>query len=249
MVKQFYMNIHRFESCQINMKKLKLILNTCLCLIIISLICLDFYKLALTGFVYLLIKNNSLIEEKFDDYLVQNGHFNKYYKKRFPILFYVLPIIGILSGLGMFYTGYFLNDIFQEILLKNVHFLYRKQEIQSLQFLFTVFSITFFFYIFIDVVIAIYVIQKAINPEWKYVMMANRLVRGILVGVSATAAGGTLVAGAPEPSTGYNFIHTRPPFGRGWDSEPGDVFTKKYFMKLQQYTGNKLLVDKLDEFK
>ena len=96
---------------------------------IISLICSDFYKLALIGFVYLLIKNNSLIEEKFDDYLVQKVRFNKYYKKRFPILFYVLPIIEILSGLVMFYTGYLLNDIFQEILLENVHFLSRKQEI------------------------------------------------------------------------------------------------------------------------
>ena len=55
------------------------------------------------------------------------------------------------------------------------------------------------------------------------------------------------MAGAPEPSTGSNFIHTRTPFGRGWDAEPGDVFTKKDVMKLQQYTGNKLLVDKLDE--
>ena len=145
-----------------------LILNTCLGLGIISLICLNFYKLALIGFVYLLIKNNSFIKEKFDDYLVQKGRFNKYYKKRFPILFYVLPIIGILSGLGMFYTGYLLNDIFQEILVEKVHFLSRKQEIQSLKFLFTVFSITFFSYIFIDVGIAIYVIQKAnapIKPE------------------------------------------------------------------------------------
>ena len=55
------------------------------------------------------------------------------------------------------------------------------------------------------------------------------------------------MAGAPEPSAGSNFIHTRTPFGRGWDVEPEDVFTKKDFMKLQQYTGNKLLVDKLDE--
>jgi len=90
-----------------------LILNTFLCVGIIYLLCLDFYKLALIGFVYLLIKNNSLIKEKFDDYLVQKGRLNKYYKKRFPILFYVFPIIGILSGLGMFYTGYLLNDIFQ----------------------------------------------------------------------------------------------------------------------------------------
>jgi hypothetical protein len=113
--------------------------------VIILLIYLNFYKLALIGFGYLLIKNNSLIKEKFDDYLVQKGRFNKYYKKRFPILFYVLPIIGTLSGLGMFYTGYLLNDIYQEILVEKVHFFSRKQEIQSLQCLFTVFFIIFFF--------------------------------------------------------------------------------------------------------
>lgn len=56
------------------------------------------------------------------------------------------------------------------------------------------------------------------------------------------------MATAPEPSAGSNFVHTRTPFGRGWDSEPGDMFTKKDFMKLQQYTGNKLFTDKLDEF-
>ena len=227
-----------------------LILNTCLFIIIISLICLNFYKLALTGFIYLVIRNNSLIGEKVEDYLVQKDRFDRYYKKRFPILFYVLPIIGILSGLGMFYTGYLLNHIFQEILFENVHLLSRKQEIQSLQFLFTVFSITFFAYIFIDLGIAIYVIQKAnapINPEWKYVLLAERFVKGIVVCGSAITTGVTVVAGAPEPSTGSNFIHTRTPFGRGWDSELGDMFTKTNLMKLQQYTGNKFLVDKLDE--
>jgi hypothetical protein len=203
--------------------------------VIILLIYLNFYKLALIGFGYLLIKNNSLIKEKFDDYLVQKARFNKYYKKRFPILFYVLPIIGTLSGLGMFYTGYLLNDIYQEILLEKVHFLSRKQEIQSLQCLFTVFSIIFFSYISIDVGIAIYVIQKANAPiklDWKYAMIAEQVIRGTLIGGSAIAAGS-------------NFVHTRTPFEHGWDSEPKDVFTKKDFMKLQQYTGNKLLVDKL----
>jgi len=158
-------------------------------------------------------------------------------------LFYVLPIIGILSGSEMFYTGYLLNDIFQEILIEKIHFLSRKQEIQSLQFLFTTFSITFFPYVFIDVGIAIYVIQKAntlIKPEYKYFMMAEGVIKKILI------VGSAVVAGAPEPSTGSNFVHTRTPFGRGWDTEPGDVFTKKDFMKLQQYTGNRLLVDELN---
>jgi hypothetical protein len=196
-----------------------LILNMFLGFTIILLIYLNFYKLALIGFGYLLIKNNSLIEANFNDYLVQKGRFNRYYKKRFPILFYVLPIIGTLSGFGLFYTGYLLNNIHQEILLEKVHFLSHKQEVQSLQCLFTVLSIIFFSYIFIDLGIAIYVIQKANTPikqNWRYVMIVGRAISGTLIGGSAVAAGGTVVATAPEPSAGSNFVHTKTPFGRGW---------------------------------
>lgn len=197
--------------------------------VVILLIYLNFYKLAFIGLGYLLIKNNSLIKENFDTYLVQKDRFNKYYKKRFPILFYVLPIIGTLSGLGMCYTGYLLNGIYQEILFERVaHFSY-KQEIQYLQGLFTLFFLIFFSYIVIDMGIAIYVIQKAntpINKNWQYVMIAGRIIQGTVISVSVIAAGGTAVAGAPEPSPGSNFIHTRTLFGRGWDVEPGDVFTE-----------------------
>lgn len=138
-----------------------LILNMFLGFVIILLIYLNFYKLALIGLGYLLIQNNSFIKEKFDAYLIQKDRFNKYYKKKFPIFYYVLPFIGILSGLGMFYTGYLLNNIYQEILFEKVYFLSRQPDIQSLQLLFTVFVIIFFFYALIDMGIAIYVIQKA----------------------------------------------------------------------------------------
>lgn len=122
-----------------------LILNMFLGFVIILLIYLNFYKLALIGLGYLLIQNNSYIKETFDVYLIQKNRFNKYYKKRFPVFYYVLHPIGILSGLGMFYTGYLLNNIYQEILSEKVHFLSHQQEIQSLQLLFTVFVIIFFF--------------------------------------------------------------------------------------------------------
>ena len=228
-----------------------LILNIFLGFVIIALISLNFYKLALIEFGYLLIKNNSFIKETFDVYLIQKHRFNKYYKKKFPVFYYVLPSLGILSGLGMFYTGYLLNNIYQEILLEKVYFLSHQQEIQSLQFLFIVFLIIFFFYVIIDVGIAIYVIQKANTPidrNWKYLMMAGRIIGGTTLVGSGTAVAGTVVAGAPEPSVGSNFIHTKTPFGRGWDSEPGDIYTKNAFMKLQQFTGNQLLLDKLSEF-
>jgi hypothetical protein len=112
--------------------------------VIILLIYLNFYKLALIGFGYLLIQNNSFIKETFDAYLIQKDRFNKYYNKKLGIFYYVLPPIGILSGLGMFYTGYLLNNIYQEILFEKVYFLSRQPEIQSLQLLFTVFVIIFF---------------------------------------------------------------------------------------------------------
>jgi len=121
-----------------------LILNMFLGFSIILLIYLNFYKLALIGFGYLLIQNNSFIKKTFDDYLIQKDRFNKYYKKKFPIFYYILPPVGILSGLGMFYTGYLLNNIYQEILFEKVHFLSYQPEIQSLQLLFTVFIIIFF---------------------------------------------------------------------------------------------------------
>jgi len=78
-------------------------------------------------------------------------------------------------------------------------------------------------------------------------MVTGRIIGGTVLVVSAIAAAVTVVAGAPEPSPASNFIHTKTPVGRGWDLEPGDIYTKKDFMKLQQFTGNQLLLDKLSE--
>ena len=217
---------------------------------IILLIYLKFYKLGLIGFGCFLIQNNLFIKEKFDVYLIQKHRFNTYYKKKFPVCYYLLPPIGILSGLGVFYTGYLLNTINQEIVFEKVHLLNHKQEIESLQLLLTVFAIIFFFFVIIDLGIAIYVIQKANSPidsNWRYFMMAGRIIGATTAIGSSTAVAGTVIAGAPEPSAGSNFIHTKTPFGRGWDSEAGDIYTKKDFMKLQQFTGNQLLLDKLNE--
>ena len=141
-----------------------LILNMLLIFVILLLIFLNFYKLALIGFGYLLIHNNLFIKEKFDDYVIQNHRFTNYYKKRFPVLYYVLPSIGIFSSLGMFYTGYFLNNMSQDMLSLLVH----HQEVEFFQLLFTVFYTFFVFYVIMDVLIAIYVIKNAnapINPN------------------------------------------------------------------------------------
>ena len=72
-------------------------------LVIASLIHFNYYKLAFIEFGYFCIKNSLFIEKKFNDYLIQKDRFNKYYKKRFPI-------IEILSGLRVYYTGYLLRN-------------------------------------------------------------------------------------------------------------------------------------------
>lgn len=72
--------------------------------------------------------------------------------------------------------------------------------------------------------------------------MAGVKVAGVTVTVGSVV---TAAIGAPEPSWGSNLIHTQTNFGRGWDAEKGDVFTKVTFMKLQQFTGNDLLVAKI----
>jgi len=201
-------------------------------------------------FIFLIINNNQKLKDMRDDYMKQQEKFTKYYKNNFLTFYYVLPPIGILSGLGMFYTGYLLNNLYQEVLLEKVHFLSHQQEIQSLQQLFTVFVIIFFLYVILDVGIAIYVIHNKnsrIEPNWRsWMIVAKILGRTTVVG-SGVAAAGTVVAGAPEPSPASNYIHTRTWVGRGWDSEPGDVFTKKDVMKLQQFTGNQLLLEKLNQ--
>jgi len=156
--------IKRVKNKLINLKKHQayklLILNTCLSFGVISLIYFNFYKLAIIGFGYLLIKNNLILKKKKKEYLFQKARFNKSHKKLFPILYYVVPIIGVSSGLGMFYTGYLLNGIYHEIFLERIHYLSYKPELDFLLWEYYVFSIICFSCIFIDFVISLYVIQK-----------------------------------------------------------------------------------------
>jgi len=148
-----------------------LILNTCLSFGVIVLIYFNFYKLALIGCGYLLIKNNSIMQKKKEEYLSHKNSFNKSYKNLFPTLYYVLPIIGGSSGLGVFYTAHLLNDIYQEVFLERIHYLSCKPEIDFLLWENSIFFIIFIFYIFIDFIITLYVLQKTNSPfvkGWKH---------------------------------------------------------------------------------
>lgn len=62
----------------------------------------------------------------------------------------MLFVIGILSGLEIFYTAYLLNEINHSVLLDRVHFLSKKQEIKDIQFLLAVSYGIFMSYLLID---------------------------------------------------------------------------------------------------
>ena len=77
--------------------------------------------------------------------------------------------------------------------------------------------------------------------------VVEKVVQRTIITTSIATGVATAIAGAPEPSHGSNIIHTKTPFGRGWDAKPGDVFSKFKTMKLQEVIGDELLVNKLEE--
>lgn len=227
-----------------------LIFNIGLSFSIIILICSNFYKLAFVAFVSLIINNNILLKGKFEDYTSEQKKFNNFYKKKFPVLFYVLPAIGFISLGGLFYTGYVLNEMHSDILSQRVHISLYKERLNNFEILFTGFCITFFSYLIIDWLIAMYVIQKANSPiqqGWKVAMAITKTGRNIAMGGSAVIAAGTIVSTAPEATPASNFINTKTPFGRGWDVEPGEGKEKLHASNLQSYLGHKQFIKLIQE--
>lgn len=95
-----------------------IVVNIFLILIILLFIYLKFYRIAFVVFGYLIIKNNSSVKEIFNDYLIQQGRFNKYYKKNFPGFFYGLPVVGIGSFLGLVHTLSIIGVTFEDLIFK-----------------------------------------------------------------------------------------------------------------------------------
>lgn len=248
--KQLLKTVLKKEELQKHNLKLIFYNNVCLVSITFILVYFQLYRLSLMSFIFLLINNNQQLKEIINNYSKEKQKFTKYYKKNFPIFYYGLPPVGILSGLGVLYTGCLLSNLSQKIFFEEVSFFVHQQELQSLQWLFTVFTIIFIFYIIIDTGIAIYIIFTAnppIGPCWQVAMSAAQFVRGTFLIGGTTVTGGTIVGGLPEPTIASNYVHTKTSFGRGWDVAPEEIYVKKDFMKLQHVVGRDFLLEKLNE--
>jgi hypothetical protein len=115
-----------------------------------------------------LIKNNVFLKKMYEDYLIQRGRFNKYYKKKFPIFYYGLPVVEIISLIGLFYTLQQLDATFQDPVLKtnalwDTEYILRKYGVQLYGFFFVYLSC-----IFTHLGILLYVIKYANNPREKF---------------------------------------------------------------------------------
>lgn len=145
---------------------------------------------------------------------------NTYYKKNFPFsykyLFFIKSsfLIIIFLSFKHDYIEYIklTNDILTEESLEKVVF-YSK---------FPVFA--YFFLIFYEFTLSIYIILKANSPVRNiYYEITKQVLKttgsALVIGVGYSHA-------IIEPNGFSNFVHTKTPFGRGYDSEIGSVSLK-----------------------
>lgn len=214
-----------------------ILLNIFLILIILLFIYLKFYRIAFVVFGYLIIKNNSSVKEIFNDYLIQQGRFNKYYKKNFPGFFYGLPIIGIGSFIGLIHTLSIIGMTFEDLILKTNAPWYVEYQMEQFEIQLYFFLTLYLCCIIIHLGISLYVIRYAnspINKYWKPIMSAVKITGA----VGAATVGVTIAAEAPvAPNKFSQYVHTKTYLGRGWDAELGDFHGKVAATKLQNLVG------------
>ena len=99
------------------------------------------------------------------------------------------------------------------------------------------FALVFYSCIFTHLGISLYVIKNANHPidhAWKPLLAASKV-----LGVAGLAIGtGVTLAEAPTAPTVFSqAVHTKTPFGRGYDCELGDLHGKAAATKCQQLVG------------
>lgn len=192
------------------------------------------------------------LKERYNTYTQDNKKFTKFYKKKFPILYYLLPVIQIVSLMAMLYYSKVLNVdyamVYQSTLdleLSNIDRslldAYKKHSNFfwiSCGFYFGSVSITF--------VIALYVIYKANSP------IDNRLLQVAKHGAKvagAIAVGSVGYSHAPiEPNAISNFVHTKTLLGRGYDYEIGSLTGKLKGDVISNGLGRKTMLEAVDKY-
>lgn len=171
------------------------------------------------------------LKSKYQIFVQDNKNFKNYYKKELPFFYYSLPLIQIVSVIGIMYFLTFLSAeysiVFSSVLesegtFNNAIFLTDDQEFYYGYL--KLFVRVYLASVLANLLIAFYVIRNANNP------IKDKVVQGVKQVLKATASVTTAAVGysyAPlEPTTVSNFVHTQTPLGRGWDYEPGSMATK-----------------------
>ena len=121
-----------------------------------------YISIILLGF--LIKKNNSFLYNLIIKYNMENEKFKKFYKKKFPILYYGLPIMILVSFLGIYLQIYKSNIIFNDIFFHNKPMWLEENELSKVSSYLTFFTYLFYFSIACHIAMTIYVVIKANHP-------------------------------------------------------------------------------------
>lgn len=149
--------------------------------------------------------------------LEDNKRFYVYYKKRFPKSFKYLPICKFLGLIVIFITIYV---DYQSYLEYSFSMLEKESLTLAPPKQYSYYSFSFYFVIIIyELVLSIYITLNANSPVRNTIFQIGKHVARAAGASTVVAAG--LSYGPVEPNVVSNFVHTKTPFGRGYDFEVG----------------------------
>ena len=204
--------------------------------ILIMFTYLKYYYISILLLGFLIKKNSSFLYNLIIKYDIENEKFKKFYKKKFPILYYGLPIMILVSFLGIYLQIYKSNIIFNDIFFHNKPMWLEENELRKVSSYLTFFSYLFYFSIACHIAMTIYVVMKANDPifsnGWR---MSLIFIRITVPSYLAYGAALTIAAAPVEPNSFSQFVNVY--LGKGWDFEEGDMLTKGIGYKIVQVTG------------
>ena len=191
-------------------------------------------------------------KKRYHIFLEDNQKFKKFYKKKFPILYYLLPTVQIVALMAMLYCSKILNidyvTVYQSTLdsdLSNIDKSLLSTYQKHLNFFF-VSSGLYFISVLLTFIVALYVIYKANSPiHDRLFQVAKHGVRAI----GAVSVGSVGYSYAPvEPNVISNFVHTKTPLGRGYDYEIGSLTGKLKGDVISSGLGRKTMLEAVNKY-
>ncbi len=156
--------------------------------------------------------------------LEDDKRFSAYFQKRFPMSFKYLPIVQFIVLLLMFLTVLMDNETYKVFLSSMLAG--ESPPVSSVSYSRYTFG-CFFVILVYEFVLSIYVIFKANHPlKYKFFKVGQKVLK--IAGASSVMAVGYSQIPVKATDSITNFVHTKTPFGRGYDYEIGsyDVVVK-----------------------